>query len=110
MLQHCADELDAALRDSGGTSEPHWSERVQDYLRDARGVDDPCLTCGGLGVQTYANTSTWRRGGGGSAMRVDVCDTCWGTGDKYRIGANLRELFDKLAARDSGGRSRGGNA
>ena len=51
---------------------------------EARGVEDPCGRCDGLGVRGYASTSTWRGGIGGQAITSDVCDECWGSGDSYR--------------------------
>ena len=61
-------------------------------MLDWRGVGVPCATCGGEGRIGYANTATWRGGGGGCAMTVDVCDACWGSGDAERPGVDLREL------------------
>jgi len=62
-----------------------------------RGVekDDVCGSCNGLGVKTYASTSTWRRGIGGQAITNDVCDSCWGSGRKSVTWANLRKLEDE---------------
>lgn len=66
-----------------------------------RGVDDPCLVCRGDGQHWYGSTATWRGGMGGAAMTKDVCDTCWGTGDRYRTGVDLRRLRDEESARVS---------
>lgn len=69
--------------------------RVDDMRQrflDWRGVDDPCLKCHGTGNIAYGSTATWRGGAGGAMITTDVCDTCWGTGDRYRHGANLRTL------------------
>ena len=57
-----------------------------------RGVDDPCLKCGGAGNKAYSSTATWRGGIGGQSITTDICDACWGTGDRYRIGCDLRRL------------------
>jgi hypothetical protein len=70
----------------------------EDFLR-WRGVDDPCLTCDGSGVRTYGSTATWRGGMGGASCTRDVCDTCWGTGDRFRRGLDLRRLRDEESAR-----------
>lgn len=68
-----------------------------EYFLQIRCVETPCPKCGGSGVKTYADTSTWRRGGiAGQSLTPDVCDACWGTGDKYRTGADLRKLFNEL--------------
>jgi hypothetical protein len=72
-------------------------ESLKEMLR-LRGVDDPCETCRGLGVHWYGNTSTWEHGVGGSSITIDVCDVCWGTGDKYRHGVDLRAQRDNLLA------------
>jgi hypothetical protein len=61
-----------------------------------RGVEDPCETCGGAGSRPYASTSTWRGGWGGSAITRDVCDSCWGSGDKGRPWVNLRHIYAVL--------------
>lgn len=60
-----------------------------------RGVRDACLTCKGSGVRCYGSTSTWRGGMGGCMMTWDVCDVCWGSGDRYRHGVDLRRLRDE---------------
>lgn len=61
-----------------------------------RDIETPCKRCGGSGIKTYANTATWRGGIGGSAMTMDVCDACWGSGDSSRKGADLRTLTARL--------------
>jgi hypothetical protein len=60
-----------------------------------RGVDIPCEQCNGLGTKVYSSTATWQGGIGGAAMTTDVCDKCWGSGDKYRHWVNLRKLENK---------------
>lgn len=64
-----------------------------------RHVEDPCETCDGAGVQRYGNSSTWRSGMGAAATTVDVCDTCWGTGDRWRRGIDLRAFRGEEAGR-----------
>lgn len=61
-------------------------DAVMDALRDLRNLHDVelCGACGGWGVATYANTSTWRKGVGGNMLTSDVCDTCWGSGNAER--------------------------
>ena len=51
-----------------------------------------CLKCGGSGVIVYRSTAIWRGGGGGAMMTRGVCDTCWGSGDRYRAWVNLKQL------------------
>jgi hypothetical protein len=63
-----------------------------------RGVEDPCPGCYGLGCCAYPNTATWLKGVGGQTITIDVCDKCWGTGDKNRTGADLRKLRDEMNA------------
>ena len=62
----------------------------------ARGVEIPCETCHGLGTRAYRSTATWHGGIGGQMVTGDVCDKCWGTGDKYQKGANLKTLYSEL--------------
>jgi len=57
-----------------------------------RGVDIPCDRCGGAGVRAYPSSAGWRGGAAGQSITTDVCDSCWGSGDKNRHGANLRKL------------------
>lgn len=70
----------------------------EQYLRmlQWRGIDADqdtiCRSCDGAGVATYANTSTWRGGVGGSMVTSDVCDMCWGSGASNRPWTNLRKL------------------
>ncbi len=60
-----------------------------------RGVRDPCDRCKGSGQLMYGSTSTWRGGMGGAAMTRDVCDICWGSGDKHRTWQDLRAWRDR---------------
>jgi hypothetical protein len=59
-----------------------------------RGIDlgHECPRCNGAGRTTYGSTATWRGGIGGAAMTMDVCDRCWGSGDRHRPGADLTKL------------------
>jgi hypothetical protein len=68
-------------------------------LRRYRGVEDPCLRCHGLGTVMYSSGATWRGGAGTTSCERDVCDSCWGTGDRYRTGCDLRRLRDEEAKR-----------
>lgn len=60
-----------------------------------RGVEDPCLRCKGSGLHQYGSGATWRGGMGAASITLDVCDACWGTGDRYRTGCDLRRLRDE---------------
>lgn len=71
---------------------------IEQVLR-LRHVEEPCTACHGLGNKAYGSTSTWRCGVGGSSITVDVCDSCWGTGDAIRTGVNLRRLFAEEESR-----------
>jgi hypothetical protein len=68
---------------------------------DWRGIDpvDACRTCDGVGRRCYGSTATWRGGMGGAMMTTDVCDACWGSGDRYHPGADLRRLRDEESGR-----------
>jgi hypothetical protein len=61
-----------------------------------RGIEYPCETCQGSGKKTYSSTATWAGGIGGQAFTVDVCDKCWGSGDMYRTGTDLKAMQAKL--------------
>lgn len=69
------------------------------YVQRMRGVEDPCDDCAGLGVKSYGSCATWRGGASGQMITIDVCDRCWGSGDVYRPGADLRRLRDEEAQR-----------
>jgi hypothetical protein len=69
-------------------------------LCEVRGVETPCIRCGGAGVRTYGSTSTWGGGVGGQMMTNAVCDRCWGTGDEHRRGTSFREIERWKAAHD----------
>jgi hypothetical protein len=51
-----------------------------------------CPECGGLGVKTYGDTSTWRAGVGGQAFTRGACDRCWGSGNRHRPWPSHREF------------------
>lgn len=61
-----------------------------------RGIEatDACPACAGAGTHWYSSTATWRGGMGGQAFTRDVCDQCWGSGDRTRPWLNLRTLRD----------------
>ena len=67
--------------------------------RGIRYAEDVCRTCRGAGRRYYNNTSGWRRGVGGAMCTMDVCDQCWGSGDRMHPGANLRQLADEEGER-----------
>ncbi len=52
--------------------------------------DEFCETCGGSGTRVYGSTATWRGGIGGQALTADVCDKCWGSGNKHRAWPSMR--------------------
>lgn len=68
-------------------SDPNWKQ-----ILHMRGVHTPCDACHGLGIKVYASTATWHGGMGCAAMTHDVCDECWGSGDKNRHGMDLRKM------------------
>jgi len=79
-------------------------EECHQYILECRGVRDPCPTCAGLGVTTYATTGTWRTGVGGSTITTDVCNKCWGSGDANRPWPSHRlllRLHNEKTASDS---------
>lgn len=71
---------------------------LEDLLH-RRGVEDPCERCAGAGCYVYSSSATWRGGMGAASPQRDVCDVCWGTGDRYRTGVDLRRLRSEEAVR-----------
>ena len=62
---------------------------TEDFIRAAlewRGIEqgNECRECCGAGVLTYGGTSTWRGGVGGQMLTQDVCNKCWGSGDRTK--------------------------
>lgn len=73
-----------------------FRRQALDEILMMRGVDAPelaCEKCAGLGATSYADTSTWRGGVGGQAFTNDVCDRCWGSGQKHRPWPSHRRFF-----------------
>ena len=66
-----------------------------------RGIETPCIRCGGLGVRGYGDTSTWRRSIGGQMITNDICDHCWGSGDENKKWLNLRRLEQSRLSLDA---------
>jgi len=62
--------------------------------RNIESIEDICGSCKGSGVRTYGNTTTWRGGIGGQMLTSDVCDKCWGTGSKIKVGVDLKKLIN----------------
>lgn len=75
--------LDAILNDFEG-----------EVLKRRRGIrsDAACESCAGFGIKTYANGATWRGGQGVASYTKDVCEKCWGSGDKNKAWLDLRAL------------------
>ena len=67
------------------------------HWRGIQHPEDACRTCGGAGQRMYGSTATWRGGMGGAMMTTDVCDQCWGSGDRFRTGTDLRKMRDEEA-------------
>lgn len=70
-------------------------DEVYKLIAARRHVRDACAVCRGTGVRMYASGATWRGGMGTTCHAPDVCDACWGSGDRYRHGVNLRQLRDE---------------
>lgn len=70
-------------------------DEIRERFLRWRDIEDPCVKCQGSGRVWYGSTATWRGGVGGASMTSDVCDECWGSGDKFRHGVNLRQLRDR---------------
>lgn len=76
-------------------------EELRCRMLDWRGIQsgDECRTCDGSGRRIYGSSATWRGGMGGQMITCDVCDTCWGSGDRFRPGTDLRRLRNEESAR-----------
>lgn len=61
-------------------------EELRRLMLDWRDIQPgvECAECGGSGIKTYGSTATWRGGAGGAAITTDVCDHCWGSGNRYK--------------------------
>lgn len=59
----------------------HDSASQRQFLLDWRGVETPCVVCGGTGKRAYESTATWHGGIGGQMITVGVCNKCWGSGE-----------------------------
>ena len=62
-------------------------EELQQAVMDYRGIlreEDICPDCQGWGAKAYASTATWHGGIGGQMITTDVCNKCWGSGDRNR--------------------------
>lgn len=61
-------------------------DELHRYLLEARNIEPgcECRNCGGSGVAAYGSTATWRGGVGGQVITVDVCNSCWGSGNQHK--------------------------
>lgn len=59
-------------------------------------IRNKCIRCHGAGDRYYGSTATWRGGVGGQRPTRDLCDVCWGSGDKDSPWMNLREHLDNV--------------
>lgn len=75
----------------------HRWDAYEPYLTTLRIIEpeDQCPECAGSGYRVYASTATWRGGIGGQAMTEDVCDQCWGSGNRHRPWPSHRLLESK---------------
>lgn len=75
-------------------SEEHQKQYDEFLLmRDVR-HKDICVNCNGLGVVWYGNTATWRGGIGGAMMTKDVCNHCWGSGNKNKTWLSHKKYWE----------------
>ena len=88
MIEMNEDQIMAKLREEGWKS----PEEVKDIFYYSLDISKPCPRCGGRGKRVYRNTSAWHYGAGGNMATTDICDACWGSGDKDHPGINLRVL------------------
>jgi hypothetical protein len=97
LRAHHIEETSAMYDDS--MREP--AERVYEHVLHVRDIEDfqICPKCKGYGTTMYPNTSGWRRSAGGAMMTTDVCDQCWGSGNKDRPWNDLRKMQDTIERR-----------
>lgn len=65
-------------------------------------VENVCKRCAGTGTTIYGNTSTYWHSIGGAAMRRDVCEVCWGSGDESAPWPSHREFYEMKRAAGGG--------
>lgn len=69
------------------------SKEELEKVWEARGVEQPCPSCHGLGRKWYSDGSTWRKAGMAvQKPQMATCDTCWGSGCLLHPGVDLRSL------------------
>jgi hypothetical protein len=68
------------------------TDEIYKQFLEWRGIETPCPVCCGSGQKAYSSTATWRGGMGGNACTQDVCNTCWGSGDRNHPWAKLKLL------------------
>jgi hypothetical protein len=73
------------------------TEELLAWALEWRGIEpeNACTECGGSGWKPYPTTATWSYGVGGSTITVDVCDRCWGSGDRTRVWTSHRFLRNR---------------
>ena len=56
-------------------------------------TENACPGCSGSGTKVYSGTATfWHKGIQGRIMTRDLCDQCWGTGNKHQPGLDPRAV------------------
>ena len=69
---------------------------------EMRDIKEPCRNCGGLGIQLYNDASTWRHLPGMKPQTTkDVCEHCWGSGDRENTWPKREAPLHDLATRIS---------
>ena len=79
--------------------EPQSLDYSHKMMLRRRGIEDPCHGCNGYGVKDYSSGATWRGGMGTTRGEKDICDKCWGSGEKSRPWTDLRKLEYDLQER-----------
>jgi hypothetical protein len=57
--------------------------------------EDQCPTCKGNGWHWYGSGDTYHGGMGTASCETDLCDKCWGSGDRHKTWTNVKALEDK---------------
>lgn len=75
------------------------TDEVKEMIMQLRGIRDTCPRCTGLGKYSYRDINTWKGGKirsveEGCAVTRDVCDLCWGSGDKNIIWPSHKEFYE----------------
>jgi hypothetical protein len=82
-------------------------ESMWEAMLEMRGltIERSCAACGGAGKRMYGDLHGWggpavegRARVGEHRLTFDVCDHCWGSGDRYHAWPSHRRYMDMVRA------------